>query len=156
MTWITDDSGRRWVALPVRKRRASPKGRRFADVRVGDWLEGGEWGRVDVDYNGRKIPKMFFLVTDHWFDPVAGQEDAEKGALFAIARLTGLDNETGEPCYCRKSSFTRYGLASQGYHYSSIHDPVALLKATFEGVQAGSVVSIGSGKRNRPRIGRDL
>ena len=150
MTWIVDDNGRRWVEMPARKRRTSPKGRRFAEVKVGDWLEGGPWS--GVDHSGRKYPRQFYLVTDHWFDPVAGEEDAEKGMLFAVARLRGLDRETGEPRFEAKVSHTRFGLASQGYHYSSVPDPLGVLRATFDAVQSGEVVSIGKGKRRSGHV----
>lgn len=146
MTWVIDDThGRRWVETPPRKRRASPKGRRFAEIKVGDWLEGGPWS--GLDHNGRKYARQFYLVTDHWFDPVAGEEDAEKGMLFAVARLKGLDRATGEPRFERKATHTRFGLASQRYQYSTVADPLGVLRATFEAVQSGEVVSIGRGKR---------
>lgn len=158
MTWITDDHGTRWVDTPPYIRRKPSRAKRFAEVKVGHWLTGGLWEKPWNMRDGRKHPPVFHLVTDAWFDPVAGQDDPESGNLFALARLIGINRETGEPELSRKHQHTRRGLASQGYRYSDVPDPVAMFSAIFDGIQSGTVTAIGSHKKVRryPTVGRPL
>ncbi len=142
MTWITDADGSRWVDTPVRKRRKSPRALRFANVKVGDQLvlpPSNDW------YS--RIPEHY-VVTDLWFDPVAGQEDELKGRMVAI-RLIGDD---GSP-YGHKRSHTIRGLASQRYRYADI-DFIAQGKAFVAALEEGTVVGIGKGAviRARPKL----
>lgn len=136
-TWITDDNGTRWVELPERKSRKSPRALRFADLKVGDQLF---WTRYHwPDSAG------YYLVTDLWFDPVAGQDDETAGRMVAIVRL-GHD---GEP-RGHKERHTLRGLASQGFQYAD-RDYIAFCKARKAGMEAGDVVGIGAGRRIRAR-----
>lgn len=141
MTWIYDDTGRYWMDPPPIKKRAKPKGRRFADVKVGDQLM-----QANPSHDGkRQYPTIYSLVTDAWFDPVRGEDDEEKGHLFAVQQL-GAD---GQP-RGRKAAFTRFGLASQGYQYADIdYIGLALARAS-----ATDVVGIGHAQviRARPKI----
>lgn len=135
MTWITDDTGTRWVEYPKRKRRKSPRALRFAEVKVGD--------QVMLEPNGhwyRKIPQ-YFIVTDLWFDPVAGEENETAGRMVAYRAI----GEDGEPCG-RKRGTTLRGLASQQFQYADI-DYIAHCKARAEVMGKGKVVGIGRGRR---------
>lgn len=131
-----------WIDVTVnRKRRKPSRALRFAELKVGDQLMkrpyGGDYGRHST----------YYLVTDLWFDPVAGQHDETAGRMVGLVRL-GTD---GEP-HGTKSSTTLRGLASQQYHYSSI-DYSAICKAKVEAVAAGELVGIGYGRviRQRPK-----
>ena len=142
MTWITDDGGTRWVEVPQKKRRSSPRARKFAEIKIGDQLmlkPAGTWYR--------KVA-MYYVVTDLWFDPVLGQDDALKGSMVGYQQIA----QTGEPRH-RKSSTTIRGLASQQFDYADI-DYIAHCKATLAAMQAGEVIGIGRGRaiRARPKI----
>lgn len=142
MTWITDNTGTRWVEIQQPKRRKSPRPLRFDNIAVGNQLmlkpQENWW---------RKIPQ-YFIVTDLWFDPVDGEEDPTKGRMVALRRI----GEDGEPHH-RKSKTTVRGLASQQYHYADI-DYVAHCKARLAGSEGGAVVGIGVGRalKSRPKI----
>lgn len=135
MTWIYDETGRYWMDPPPIKKRAKPKGRRFAAVKVGDQL------MQTVQVEGRWRRSGYWLVTDAWFDPVRGEDDEEKGHLFAVQQL-GAD---GQP-RGRKAAFTRFGLASQGYEYADI-DYISMAKARAEapevvGIERARVIRV--------------
>lgn len=146
MTWIVDSSGTRWVDDRPPKRRKSPRAIRFAEIKVGDQLM-RRWtflpGGTDVWY---------YLVTDLWFDPVAGQKNETAGRMVAVR---WLNPRTGEPDN-RKQAHTIRGLASQGFHYADM-DYTAHIRATLEGIRAGAVVGIGKAHviRMRPKLPGD-
>lgn len=146
MTWIVDGSGTRWVDDRPPKRRQSPRAIRFAEIKVGDQLM-RRWtflpGGTDVWY---------YLVTDLWFDPVAGQKNDAAGRMVAVR---WLNPRTGEPD-TRKQAHTIRGLASQGFHYADM-DYTAHIRATLEGIRAGAVVGIGKAHviRARPKLPGD-
>lgn len=143
-SWVTDDSGTRWVEYAERKRRKPARALRFAGLIIGDQLmekARGDWGR--------KFP-TFWLVTDLWFDPVAGQRDGTAGRMVAVIRIDQHGELVGE-----KYRHTLRGLASQGFHYAK-HDRIAECKARLAAMKDGSVVGIGLG-RARPKLpGRRL
>ena len=143
MTWVTDDAGTRWVELPQRKRRKSPRAVRFAAIKVGDQLM-----RRWKTYDG-KTTVWYYVVTDLWFDPVAGQRDETAGRMVAIR---SIDSRTGEP-RSHKERHTVRGLALQGFVYSEIDFP-ALMKARNEAAAQGVVIGIGQAHiiRRRPKI----
>jgi len=142
MTWITDNTGTYWHEIPPRKRRKPARALRFAEIKVGDQLvlkPSKSWHR--------KIPQ-YFVVTDLWFDPVAGQRDEVSGHMVAI-RVIRHDGEV----HGSKRPHTRRGLASQQYHYAGI-DYIAQCKALVASIDNGVVVGIGRGKliRGRPKM----
>lgn len=147
MTWITDDSGTRWVQLPLRKRRKSPRALRFADLKVGDQLM--RHFNMPMSATGAARITWYYIVTDLWFDPVAGQDDEIAGKMVGIRML---DQRTGEARE-HKEPHTLRGLASQGFQYSDI-DFAALVTAKNEARAAGVVVGISQGHviRARPKI----
>lgn len=141
MTWITDNTGTRWVPVPEKKRRKPGQPRRFANINVGDQImlkPNKSW------YRG--IP-TYFLVTDLWFDPVAGQDDPVKGQMVGFAQIKP-DGELAGKC-----STPIRGLASQQYEYADI-DYVALCKQRLVAMDAKTVVGIGHGRviRQRPKL----
>jgi hypothetical protein len=143
MTIIRDDNGTRWVELPPRRRRKPSRAVRFAEVKVGDQLVRGlgVWdGRLNVWY---------YIVTDLWFDPVAGQDDETAGRMVAVRSICP---RTGEPRR-HKEPHTLRGLASQGFRYADI-DFSAHVKAVREAMADGAVVGIGKGHviRRRPKV----
>lgn len=87
----------------------------------------------------------YYIVTDLWFDPVAGQENRVAGEMVAITRIN--ENGTVAP---RKESHTKRGLASQGFHYADL-DIIALAE---QRRAAGNVVGIGFAKaiQQRPKL----
>lgn len=92
----------------------------------------------------RKIV-MYFVVTDMWFDPVAGQDDPLKGSMIGYAQI----NDQGG--IGKKRPILIRGLASQGYEYADI-DYIALCKtrlAAFENQE--NIVGIGHGNTIRAR-----
>jgi hypothetical protein len=91
---------------------------------------------------------VYYLVTDLWFDPVAGQNDPIRGQMVGFAQVKADGSIT------RKSSTTLRGLASQQYAYADL-DYIALAKAKAAAVAEGdSVVSIRKAHeiRRRPKI----
>ena len=143
MTWITDNTGRRWVDVPERKRRKPGRALRFADLKVGDQLR-RDYAHILA--SGRTV-RWYYLVTDLWFDPVAGQDDEVAGRMVGIAHIDGRGDTN------RKETHTLRGLASQGFHYAEL-DYIALAKAAIAGIAEGKVVGIGRGRviRQRPKL----
>jgi hypothetical protein len=142
MTWIVDGNGTRWVEVPQRKRRKSPRALRFANIKVGDQL------MLKPKPNWHRGIPHYIIVTDLWFDPVAGQEDPVAGQMVGYSQIT-MSGDVRP----RKSSTTIRGLASQQYVYADI-DYIALCKARGDAMQTGEVVGIGAGTniRKRPKI----
>lgn len=134
MTWITDNNGRRWVEIPKKQRRASPRALRFADVKVGDQIM-----LTPRSWHYRKF-KIYYVVTDLWFDPVAGQNDPLKGAMVGYAQIRGDGELT------RKSATTLRGLASQGFEYADM-DYIAMCKARLPALKDGTIVAFNRKKR---------
>jgi len=142
MTWITDDTGTRWVEYPARKQRNAPRALRFADLKVGDQLvqkPNGGWYRA--------IP-IYYQVTDLWFDPVAGQTDPIKGQMVGYDQI----GTNGELRGAKRATTIR-GLASQQFEYADI-DYIAQCKVVKEAKADGKVVGIGMGRiiRKRPKV----
>lgn len=159
MTWIHDGDGKvppRWVEIPTPKPRKSPRALRFAALAVGDqimkaWTSKGWRGGVD----DMKAPAIelsknvwYYLVTDMWFDPVAGQENAVAGQMVAIVRV----DHDGWP-FSRKEHHTLRGLASEGFQYAD-RDFIAFCRDRAEAMKGGAVVGIGMGNaiRARPKL----
>ena len=157
MTWIYDDSGRRWVEPTPRKRRKPPAPRRFADLKVGDQLmqtsethslkralsANEEW--VKTAYQSSTA---YFIVTDRWFDPVRGQDDPIAGQMVGYAQINARGGVS-----THKSSMPIRGFASQRFEYAD-RDYIVWCKSRLEGMETGAVVGIGHGKviRKRPKI----
>jgi hypothetical protein len=145
MTLITDGTGTHWVEIPPRKRRPPSRAVRFADVKVGDQL-----ARTWPNYmnHGDGVVVWHYVVTDLWFDPVAGQRDETAGRMVAIQRI---DWRTGN-LVDRKEGHTLRGLASQGFRYAGL-DYMSQVKAVLAAKAAGDVVGIGMGHviRRRPK-----
>lgn len=142
MTTIYTDSGVYESSAEPRKRRAPARALRFAEIKIGDQLvltHCGSGGSMWLSY--------YYLVTDLWFDPVAGQHDHVAGQMVAVAQLL-LDGS-----WRRKRQHTKRGLASQGYRYADV-DFIAQAKATIEAMKSGEVVGIGRGRviRARPKL----
>jgi hypothetical protein len=142
MTRITDDTGTRWVDDQPRKRRKSPRALRFANIKVGDQLmkttvaKGWRGGRVKPGDPPTELSRhtRYFLVTDLWFDPVAGQTNHVAGEMVAIAQIRS-DGSIAD----RKEPHTKRGLASQGFHPAD-RDYIDFTKKRLE---AENVVGIG-------------
>lgn len=147
------DGCRSFVAVYERRKlRSKPKPRRFANLKVGDWLTGGPWECVSA-HDGRKRPPTFFLVTAEWYDYADGFCDKEAGRYVAIQRLRGISKVDGKPVFDPPHKHTRRGLAANRYQPSPDHDPIATLLALLDGIKAGSVIRIGSAKRaSRSRL----
>jgi len=156
MTWITDGSGTRWVDVtPARKKRKSPRAVRFADIKVGDQLmktytTKGSGGRDDPHGHSRELHQAtwYYIVTDLWFDPVAGQENHVAGEMVAIS-LIRSDGKIRS----RKEPHTKRGLASQAFHYAD-RDYITDCKTVVTAVKQGKIVGIGMGQviRRRPKL----
>jgi hypothetical protein len=156
MTWIYDgDKPRIWVEIPLPKRRKSPRALRFANLAVGDqlikeWTSKGWRGGID-DMNKPAIELSkniwYYLVTDLWFDPVAGQDNDVAGRMVAIVHI----DHHGFP-HSRKEQHTLRGLASEGFHYAD-RDFIAFCRNRTEAMQNGTIVGIGMGSviRKRPK-----
>jgi hypothetical protein len=144
MTWITGNTGTCWVEPEPRKRRPPGRAVRFAAVKVGDQL-----ARTWPHYLNAGVTVWHYIVTDLWFDPVAGQKDETAGRLVAIQRI---DWRTGDPVD-RKEGHSLRGLASQGFRYAVL-DYMAQVKATIAAKAAGEVVGIDLGHviRQRPKV----
>jgi hypothetical protein len=132
--------GHIWVDITRNKKpRKLPRALRFANIKVGDQLmqkPTGHWYR--------KLP-LYYIVTDIWFDPVAGQNDPIAGTMVAIRQI----GEDGEP-RARKRGYPIRGLASQQFHYADI-DYIAHARARREALNDGRVVGIGFGNVIRKR-----
>ncbi len=114
----------------------------WEEVNVGDQLM-----QTPKAWYHRKIPH-YFIVTDLWFDPVAGQDDETAGRMVAIREI-GPD---GDP-RGRKTGTTVRGLASQQYQYAD-KDYIAQCKARASAQAEGKVIGIGVGEaiRQRPKF----
>lgn len=141
MTWITDSGGTRWVEPVPRKRRKPGRALRFANLEVGQQL----MRRPKANWY-RKIPQ-YYLVTDRWFDPVAGQTDPVAGQMVALC-----DIKSNGELSKRKSGTTLRGLASQQYEYADV-DYLLLCRTRHEAMGDGKIVGIGMGSviRKRPK-----
>jgi hypothetical protein len=141
MTWVTDGTGTHWVEVPPKKQRKSPRALRFAALKVGDQLilKPRSWW-------DRKIP-IGYVVTDMWFDPVAGQHDEVAGRMVALRRIDGAGELRGS-----KAAHTLRGLASQGYHYAG-QDIIGQRQAA---AASPSVVHISRGRRRCNSVVRPL
>jgi hypothetical protein len=107
-TRITDKNGTRWVKYTPRPRRKPARAVRFAEVAVGDELvcvRGASEVRLDQ--------MTRYVVTDLWFDPVAGERDETAGMMVAIKQMRN-GQSVGS-----KWPHTRRGLAMQGFHYAA-------------------------------------
>ena len=144
MTLVTTDAGTSWLLVPQRKRRKPARALRFAEIKVGDQLM-----RRWQTHAGAGSVVWYYIVTDLWFDPVAGQRDDTAGRMVAIR---SIDPRTGEP-RDRKEPHTLRGLASQGFQYADV-DYAAHAKASQEARQTGDVVGIGHAHtiRRRPKV----
>jgi hypothetical protein len=145
-----DDDGRMWTEIPRRKRRKSPRAVRFAEIKVGDQLmrEYRLDGFCSIDRKDR-VQIWYYVVTDLWFDPCAGQHDETAGRMVAIQSICP---RTGDP-RPHKEPHTLRGLASQGFHFADI-DFLAHAKARNQAMADGAVVGIGKGHviRRRPTV----
>lgn len=143
MTWITDENGRRWVPHVPRKARKPAQPRRFANLKVGDQIMQKGTGFI----NGRPY-KVYYVVTDIWFDPVRGQRDPVAGTMVGYCVL----KEDGTP-WQRKLSMPIRGLASQRFFPADI-DYIDMAAKRAEAMADGKVVGIGKGHviRRRPKI----
>lgn len=153
MTWITDNRGTRWVETTPRKRRKPPRAIRFANIQVGEqlmkvWKSKGWRGGKDnpsappVDLSQST---EYYIVTDLWFDPVAGQDDPLKGAMVGIARI-----QPNGSIAKRKEPHTKRGLASQQFHYADT-DYIEFCARRKTAMKDGKVVGIGAGKSRTQR-----
>lgn len=99
---------------------------------------------MKVDPRGR----IYYLVTDIWFDPVKGQRRRGSGEMVAVRAIDQAGQERGS-----KWAHTITGLAAQGYQPADV-DFIALARARADGVATGQVVGIGFGRalRMRPKI----
>lgn len=153
MTWVTDNTGTRWIEPPERKRRAKATKGRFSDIAVGDQLEERHWSRERLRQQlKRDAPPTFYIVTDLWFDPVRGQANEWSGQMVGYQRL----GSNGEPIG-KKLGNSRHGLASLGFHKAEI-DYVGQRRATVAAVADVNVVGIGFGRviRRRPKLSGGL
>lgn len=139
-----------------KRRRKSARALRFAEIKVGGQLMvsyASEYQTSDGagGYKTCKNPRSvwYWVVTDLFFDPVAGEYDETAGRMVAIKRLCP---HTGEPIQGKRSHSIR-GLASNGYHYADV-DFMALMAARLQGKATGDVVEIGRGHviRRRPKV----
>lgn len=157
MTWFHDgNEPPRWIEIPVQKPRKSPRALRFANLGIGDQLmkawtsKGWRGGMDDFKQPAIELSKnvWYYLVTDLWFDPVAGQDVEVAGRMVAIVRI----DDDGHP-HNRKEQHTLRGLASEGFHYAD-RDFIAFCRERTEAMTNGAVVGIGVGNaiRRRPKL----
>ena len=127
-TRITDANGTRMVKVKPRKRRASPRAIRFADLQAGQCLihrgkthwetmpkapadiptpANEDWKRHEQTYVGMAI------VEHRWFDPVAGEKNRWAGEMAGI-RDVGNNGRRGD-----LAAKTLRGLAQAGYHLAT-------------------------------------
>lgn len=134
---------------PIKRRPGKPA--RFADVKVGDQLVKRHevYTFNDKDERVNRMEPFYYVVTDTWFDPVAGQLNEYCGQMVGVARI---DARTGE-VQPHKRAHTRMGLASNGFRYADI-DFIAAVTARNQGLADGSVIGIGVGRiiRARPKL----
>lgn len=120
-------TGSFWVKNKRRKRRASPKAIRFADLKSGDVLiHRAKWkyekgtpapeGVKLANDNRETVEGVaigFAICEDRWFDPVAGQDNRWAGEMASVRRID--NNGRGRS----KDGHTLRGFAQQGYHMAS-------------------------------------
>lgn len=140
MALVTDGNGTRWVEMPAKPRRASPRALKFAALKVGDQIM-----QKPRESFYRKIP-VYYIVTDLWFDPVAGQRDATAGQMVGYAQVRD------DGSIWTKSKTTIRGLASQQFDYAD-QDFIAMCKARTEALSDGDIVPISMARviRRRPK-----
>jgi hypothetical protein len=139
MTWITDKDGTRWVAITSqRKSRRPGRALKFGNVAVGDQLMVTSH---DAWRNGRPHT-VYYIVTDLWFDPVKGQEDAVAGQMVGYSQIANNGVLT------HKSATTVRGLASQQFQVADI-DYLGMCLARAEAYKDGLVVGIFKNKKRR-------
>lgn len=143
MTRITDNSGTRWVEIPRRKRRKSPRALRFAEIKLGDQLV-----KRQKQYINGRMHEYHFVVVAMWFDPVDGHSDPESGQMVGIQRVGECGVGIGRP-----QKHTRRALAYQQFHYSEV-DYIELCRNRLDALKDGTVVGIGKAAaiRRRPRM----
>lgn len=134
----------------TRPRRKPPRALKFAEVQVGDQVMQAsslDWPGMPPEWQRKNV--RYYLITDMWSDPVAGQYDPVKGQMIGLARIR--EDGSLEP----KTSTTIRGLASQQYDYADV-DYLALCAARAEGMQSGAVIGIGAAWaiRERPKLPR--
>lgn len=162
MTWITDGSGTRWVPVPPRKRRRSPRALRFANLREGEVLIHRHKWRVE-----RHDPARLMLANDNsrtetgtsisfaiaerlWFDPVAGEDDPVAGQMVGVRALTSHG-----PARSMRSHTLR-GLASNGYHPATPEQSAEVLRwmadrdRLLERFDAGEITAVEARAAHRP------
>lgn len=90
----------------------------------------------------------YWIVTDRWTDPVAGQHNASKGDMVAVQRI----DHAGKPI-SRKWAHTVRGLASQQYKPAD-RDWIEFCASRSEEMATGAIVGIGRGAtlRQRPKM----
>lgn len=134
--------GTKWAPIQQKARRKPGRALRFAGVKPGDQLM-----LKPLENWYRKVP-LYYIVTDRWFDPVAGQIDPVAGEMVGYRQV----GEDGEP-RSLKSATTLRGLASQQFLYADI-DYIALCKARAAEAKDGKVIGIRHGQtiRRRPKI----
>lgn len=134
-TLIHDQNGSRWVRQQPRKRRASPKAIRFAELKAGDVLiHRAKWkmekgvaapeGVTRANDNSETVEGTaigFAICEDRWFDPVAGQKNIWAGEMASVRRIDyrGRGND--------KTGHTLRGLAQQGYHLATPEQAAKLI-----------------------------
>jgi hypothetical protein len=153
------DGGRPYfVQARPRKRRASPRALRFADVQAGAVLIGKVGWHEQVKHplpvandDLRRVEHEFFaVVTDRWFDPCAGEDDRLKGEMVAVKQVNAQGLPGG------KRPHTLRGLASQGYRYATpdqaraVHEFVAERAELMEAWKAGRLTEQEVRLRARP------
>lgn len=148
MTWITDNSGTRWVEVPQRKRRKPRTGGRFSELSIGDQLvQRTPYTRIRPHEPERAPYEQYVQVTDLWFDPVAGQDNEWRGQMVGVAAI----NING--ALSKKQSYSRHALAAVGYHRAEI-DYRGMCVARAQAARDGAVVSIRHAHkiRSRPKL----
>lgn len=125
MTWVTDDSGTRWVEPNPRKRRRGAQNIRFRDLKPGTVLISRTKSISYVTVPARpgtandnafeqvKITSGVALCEDRWFDPVLGQADELAGQMASIRYIfwNGIHGQ--------KRAHTLRGLSQAGYSYAT-------------------------------------
>lgn len=143
--------GPTWTPITLRRSRRKPRtGGRFSEIAVGDSLllvRIARWQEIRDGAERTARYEIAYVVTDLWFDPVAGEENPWQGQMTAVAQVRP-DGSLG-----RKTRYSRHALAAVGFQKTDA-DHVGLAKARHEGAKAGKVVGIGRARalRRRPRL----
>lgn len=145
MTIIYEDGKAPYkVIYEDRKRRKPARALKFGDVKVGDQLvRVCNFVQIDNLYDRRQ--KIYYLVTDRWFDPVAGQDDEVAGQMVGLRQI-GPDGELRGG----KLATTVRGLASQQYQYVGF-DMIAQQKAAVAALKSREVIGMGEALKIRAR-----